>query len=64
MLAPIKQIKAKLPADLTPLQPFPGYGLVAVTFSLIRFVTMIPITKCRLRLLYVNLMLVGHILQS
>ncbi|SSR54766.1 Acetoacetate decarboxylase (ADC) [Acinetobacter baumannii] len=32
MLAPIKQIKAKLPADLTPLQPFPGYGLVAVTF--------------------------------
>lgn len=32
MLAPIKRIKAKLPADLTPLQPFPGYGLVAVTF--------------------------------
>ncbi|MHC6186109.1 acetoacetate decarboxylase [Acinetobacter sp. X9] len=32
MLAPIKQIKAKLPADLTSLQPFPGYGLVAVTF--------------------------------
>ncbi|MDP9802175.1 acetoacetate decarboxylase [Acinetobacter calcoaceticus] len=32
MLAPIKQIKAKLPAALTPLQPFPGYGLVAVTF--------------------------------
>lgn len=32
MLAPIKQIKAKLPADLTPLQPFPGYGLIAVTF--------------------------------
>ncbi len=24
MLAPIKQIKAKLPADLTPLQPLPG----------------------------------------
>ncbi|MDS7968036.1 acetoacetate decarboxylase [Acinetobacter sp. V117_2] len=32
MLAPIKQIKAKLPAALTPLQLFPGYGLVAVTF--------------------------------
>lgn len=32
MLAPIKQIKAKLPAALTPLQPFPGYGLIAVTF--------------------------------
>jgi len=32
MLAPIKQIKAQLPAALTPLQPFPGYGLVAVTF--------------------------------
>lgn len=32
MLAPIKFIKAKLPAALTPLQPFPGYGLVAVTF--------------------------------
>ncbi|MCG8284010.1 acetoacetate decarboxylase [Acinetobacter seifertii] len=32
MLAPIKQIKEKLPADLTALQPFPGYGLVAVTF--------------------------------
>jgi hypothetical protein len=32
MLAPIKHIKAKLPAALTPLQPFPGYGLVAVTF--------------------------------
>ncbi|SEO18897.1 acetoacetate decarboxylase family protein [Acinetobacter sp. yr461] len=32
MLAPIKQIKAKLPAALTPLQPFPGYGLVVVTF--------------------------------
>lgn len=32
MLAPIKLIKAKLPAALTSLQPFPGYGLVAVTF--------------------------------
>ncbi|MCU4531461.1 acetoacetate decarboxylase [Acinetobacter sp. P1(2023)] len=32
MLAPIKFIKAKIPATLTPLQPFPGYGLVAVTF--------------------------------
>ncbi|WP_151821639.1 acetoacetate decarboxylase [Acinetobacter oleivorans] len=32
MLAPIKKIKAKLPAALTPLQPFPGYGLIAVTF--------------------------------
>lgn len=32
MLAPIKRIKAKLPADLTPLQLFPSYGLVAVTF--------------------------------
>ncbi|NUG01937.1 acetoacetate decarboxylase [Acinetobacter oleivorans] len=32
MLAPIKLIKAKLPAVLTPLQPLPGYGLVAVTF--------------------------------
>ncbi|MDD9317218.1 acetoacetate decarboxylase [Acinetobacter lactucae] len=32
MLAPIKLIKAKLSAALTPLQPFPGYGLVAITF--------------------------------
>ncbi len=64
MLAPIKQIKAKLPADLTPLQPFPGYGLVAVTFLPILFVTMTLITKCRLRLLSVSLMLVVHILQS
>ncbi|WP_252059394.1 acetoacetate decarboxylase [Acinetobacter sp. AHP123] len=32
ILAPIKQIKAKLPTALTPLQPFPGYGLIAVTF--------------------------------
>lgn len=64
MLAPIKQIKAKLPDALTPLQPFPGYGLVAVTFSLIRFVTMTRITRCRLRLLYVNPRLVGLTSQS
>lgn len=32
MLAPIQHIKVKLPDALTPLQPFPGYGLVAVTF--------------------------------
>ena len=64
MLAPIKRIKAKLPADLTPLQPFPGYGLVAVTFLPILFVTMTLITKCRLRLLSVSLILVVHKLQS
>ncbi|WP_130802812.1 acetoacetate decarboxylase [Acinetobacter ihumii] len=32
MLAPISKLKAKLPAPLQPLQPFPGYGLVSVTF--------------------------------
>ncbi|ENX60116.1 MULTISPECIES: acetoacetate decarboxylase family protein [Acinetobacter] len=32
MLAPLKQLKQKLPAPLEPLQAFPGYGLVAVTF--------------------------------
>ena len=64
MLAPIKHIKAKLPDALTPLQPFPGYGLVAVTFSLIRFVTMTRITRCRLRLLYANPRLVGLTSQS
>ncbi|WP_278394314.1 acetoacetate decarboxylase family protein [Acinetobacter venetianus] len=32
MLAPIKQLRKKLPAPLEPLQAFPGFGLVAVTF--------------------------------
>lgn len=32
MLAPLKQLKKKLPAPLEPLQAFPGYGLVALTF--------------------------------
>ncbi|NIE95227.1 acetoacetate decarboxylase [Acinetobacter sp. Tr-809] len=32
MLAPLKQLKKKLPASLEPLQVFPGYGLVALTF--------------------------------
>ncbi|WP_433848215.1 acetoacetate decarboxylase [Acinetobacter proteolyticus] len=32
MLAPLKQLKKKLPASLEPLQAFPGYGLVALTF--------------------------------
>ncbi|ENX36943.1 hypothetical protein [Acinetobacter courvalinii] len=32
MLAPIAKLKAKLPAPLEPLQPFPGYGLVSLTF--------------------------------
>lgn len=32
MLAPISKLKAKLPAPLQPLQPFPGYGLVSLTF--------------------------------
>lgn len=32
MLAPISKLKAKLPAQLEPLQPFPGYGLVSLTF--------------------------------
>lgn len=32
MLAPIKQLQKKLPAPLEPLQAFPGYGLVALTF--------------------------------
>ncbi|WP_130802816.1 acetoacetate decarboxylase family protein [Acinetobacter ihumii] len=32
MLAPLKQLKKKLPAPLQALQAFPGYGLVAVTF--------------------------------
>ncbi|QHH95337.1 acetoacetate decarboxylase [Acinetobacter gyllenbergii] len=32
MLAPLKQLKKKLPAFLEPLQAFPGYGLVALTF--------------------------------
>lgn len=32
MLAPLKQLKKKLPASLEPLQVFPSYGLVALTF--------------------------------
>lgn len=32
MLAPISKVKAKLPAPLEPLQVFPGYGLVSLTF--------------------------------
>lgn len=32
MLAPIAQLKKKLPSPLEPLQAFPGYGLVALTF--------------------------------
>jgi hypothetical protein len=32
MLAPLRQLKQKLPAPLEPLQAFPGYGLVALTF--------------------------------
>ncbi|KKW80582.1 acetoacetate decarboxylase [Acinetobacter sp. AG1] len=32
MLAPINKLKAKLPSPLEPLQPFPGYGLVSLTF--------------------------------
>lgn len=32
MLAPLKQLRKKLPAPLEPLQAFPGFGLVAVTF--------------------------------
>ena len=32
MLAPIAKLKAKLPAPLEPLQAFPGYGLVSLTF--------------------------------
>lgn len=32
MLAPIEQLKKKLPSSLTALQPFPGYGVVALTF--------------------------------
>lgn len=32
MLAPIDRLRAALPQPLEPLQPFPGYGLVALTF--------------------------------
>lgn len=32
MLAPLKQLRKKLPAPLEPLQAFPGFGLVVVTF--------------------------------
>jgi hypothetical protein len=32
MLAPINKLKAKLPSPLEPLQSFPGYGLVSLTF--------------------------------
>lgn len=32
MLAPIAKIKTKLPMPLEPLQPIPGFGLVALTF--------------------------------
>lgn len=32
MLAPIDRLRASLPQPLEPLQPFPGYGLVALTF--------------------------------
>lgn len=32
MLAPLDRLRAALPQPLEPLQPFPGYGLVALTF--------------------------------
>lgn len=32
MLAPLERLRAALPQPLEPLQPFPGYGLVALTF--------------------------------
>lgn len=32
MLAPLKKLRAMLPAQLEPLRTFPGYGLVALTF--------------------------------
>ena len=64
MLAPIKQIKAKLPADLTPLQPFRVMGWSLLRSLPIRFVTMTLITKCRLRLWYASLTLADHILQN
>ncbi|MFH4175377.1 acetoacetate decarboxylase, partial [Acinetobacter baumannii] len=32
MLAPVKLLKKKLPSPLVPLEAFPGYGLVALTF--------------------------------
>lgn len=32
MLAPLDRLRATLPQPLEPLQPFPGYGLVALTF--------------------------------
>jgi len=32
MLAPVDRLRASLPYPLEPLQPFPGYGLVALTF--------------------------------
>jgi len=32
MLAPVERLRATLPQPLEPLQPFPGYGLVALTF--------------------------------
>lgn len=32
MLAPLSHLREKLPAPLEPLQAFPGYGLVALTF--------------------------------
>ena len=32
MLAPLDKLKAKLPAQVEPLSPIPGYGLVSLTF--------------------------------
>ncbi len=32
ILAPLNQLKAKLPAKIEPLSPIPGYGLVSLTF--------------------------------
>ncbi len=32
MLAPMSKLRAKLPTPLEPLEPIPGYGLVALTF--------------------------------
>ncbi|MEQ1312394.1 acetoacetate decarboxylase [Acinetobacter sp. XH1639] len=32
ILAPVEKLRAKLPSPLKPLQPFPGYGLVSLTF--------------------------------
>lgn len=45
MLAPFDRLAAMLPEPLEPLRAFPGFGVVALTFSATRSATTTPTTK-------------------